>query len=127
MNNTCCTPPAVERTETETAALKQKPRYRVSNSDDAYQIVVELPGVPKSAAKIHIEDSVLTVSTETKSATPESWKALHRELSSTGYELRLRLNSKVDDARMSAQLQDGLLTLTLPLRETAKPREIAIQ
>ena len=58
---------------------------------------------------------------------PETWKPLHRELSDIGYDLRLKLNDRVNEAGLTANLADGILTLILPVKEAAKPRSITVQ
>ena len=86
----------------------------------------ELPGVPKSGVKIDLEDNILTVRGERTSNVPEGMKALHRELSPLSYLLRLRLNTPVEEDKMTAKLEDGVLTLLLPLKVVAKPRQIPV-
>ncbi len=54
------------------------------------------------------------------------WKPLYRELSDVNYQLKLKLNVPVEDSKLSAKLEDGVLTLTLPVKEAAKPRTIAV-
>jgi len=108
----------------ETPSLK--PRYDVINRKDAYDVEVDLPGVKKKGLQIHINQNLLTIRGKRDTAIPSGWKSLHRELGEWDYLLRLRLNTPVDDDRMSANLQDGQLTLHLPLKESAKPRLIEI-
>jgi HSP20 family protein len=105
----------------------QKPLYSVSGTADAYEVRIEMPGVPKTGVKIDFADKVLTVHGERKVATLEGWKSLHRELPSLNYQLRLRLNAPVDEEQLKATMENGILTLLLPVRETAKPRRIAVQ
>lgn len=104
----------------------RKPRYDVRNAEDAYTIRVELPGVTKDSVTIDYDQGVLTLQAQRKAAAPETWKPLHRELNDQSYLLRLKLNAPVDEDKLVAQLVDGVLTLTLPVREAAKPRRIEI-
>lgn len=110
--------------EQETPSLK--PRYDVINRKNAYDVEVDLPGVKKNDLQIHINQNLLTIHGKRDTAVPSGWKSLHRELGKSDYLLRLRLNTPVDDNRMSANLQDGRLTLHLPLKKSAKPRIIKI-
>jgi len=125
--NATCTPstcaPAAPSGVTESV---RKPLYNVNGSSDAYEVRVEMPGVPKSGVKVDLEDNILTVRGERLSNVREGMKALHRELSPLNYLLRLRLNTPVDEDKMNAKLEDGVLTLTLPLKEAAKPRQITV-
>jgi HSP20 family protein len=124
---TCCTPsPSATSAPAKVEQTLRKPRYSTSGTDQAYTIKVELPGVAKDSISIDFDQGVLTIQGQRKSTAPESWKPLHRELNDLGYALRLRLNSQVDEDKVSAQFADGVLTLTLPVRETAKPRQIAV-
>lgn len=106
--------------------MLRKPRYDVRNADDSYTIRVELPGVTKDTVTIDYDQGVLTLQAQRKDHAPEAWKPLHRELNDLGYLLRLKLNAPVDEDKLVAQLTDGVLTLTLPVREAAKPRRIEI-
>ncbi|MBK8036944.1 MAG: Hsp20/alpha crystallin family protein [Verrucomicrobiaceae bacterium] len=125
--NATCTPstcaPAAPSGVTESV---RKPLYNVNRNADAYEVRVEMPGVPKSGVKLDLEDNILTVHGERASNARESLKALHRELSPLNYLLRLRLNTPVDEEKMTAKLEDGVLSITLPLKEAAKPRQITV-
>ena len=120
--NTSACAPAEQREAVPTL----KPRYVVTNDESAYFVRVELPGVVKDAVNIDIDKEVLTITATRKSDVPETWKPLHRELNDLGYALRLKLNARVDEDKLGAQLVDGVLTLTLPIREAAKPRRIEV-
>ncbi len=104
----------------------RKPLYNVNGGPDAYEVRVEMPGVPKSGIKLDLEENLLTVRGERGATVPEGMKALHRELSPLNYLLRLRLNTPVDEEKMTAQLTDGVLTIRLPLQVVAKPRQITV-
>ena len=119
MTATCPTPAA-------TSPELRKPRYDVRSAEDAYTIRVELPGVAKDTVSIDYDQGVLTLQAQQRASVPETWKPLHRELNDQGYQLRLKLNAPVDEDKLVAQLADGVLTLTLPIREAAKPRRIEV-
>jgi HSP20 family protein len=126
MNATCSPSTSAPATSGVTESLR-KPLYNVNGNADAYEVRVELPGVPKNGVKLDLEDNILTVRGERNTTVPEGMKALHRELSPLNYLLRLRLNTPVDEDKMTAKLEDGVLTISLPLKQTAKPRQIQIQ
>jgi len=104
-----------------------KPRYQVAGAQDKYQIRVELPGVKKEGLEVRLDKSILTLRAKKTVAALPGWKPLHRELPNLDYLLRLKLNAPVDDAKLTAKLEDGVLTLELPLKEAAKPRRIEVQ
>ncbi len=125
MNATCSPSTCAPATSGVTESLR-KPLYNVNGNAEAYEVRVELPGVPKSGVKLDLEDNILTVRGERTSNVPEGMKALHRELSPFSYLLRLRLNTPVEEDKMTAKLEDGVLTLLLPLKVVAKPRQIPV-
>ena len=125
MNTTCSPSSCAPATSGVTESLR-KPLYNVNGNAEAYEVRVELPGVPKGGVKIDLEDSILTIRGERNANVPEGMKTLHREISPLSYLLRLRLNTPVDDEKMAAKLEDGVLTLRLPLKEVAKPRQIPV-
>jgi HSP20 family protein len=125
MNTTCSPRPCAPATSGVTESLR-KPLYNVNGNAEAYEVRVEMPGVPKSGVKLDLEDNILTVRGERNTTVPEGMKALHRELSPLSYLLRLRLNTPVEEDKMTAKLEDGVLTLRLPLKEVAKPRQIPV-
>jgi HSP20 family protein len=125
MNTTCSPRTCTPATSGVTESLR-KPLYNVNGNAEAYELRVELPGVPKSNVKLDLEENILTVRGERSTTVPEGMKALHRELSPLSYLLRLRLNAPVSEELMTAKLEDGVLTLRLPLKEVAKPRQIPV-
>ncbi|MEZ5387155.1 MAG: Hsp20/alpha crystallin family protein [Prosthecobacter sp.] len=126
MNATCSSSTSAPATSGVTESLR-KPLYNVNGNAEAYELRVEMPGVPKNGVKLDIDDNVLTVRGERNSSVPEGMKALHRELSPLNFLLRLRLNTPVDEEAMNAKLEDGVLTIRMPLKQTAKPRQIQVQ
>ncbi|HEY1052680.1 MAG TPA: Hsp20/alpha crystallin family protein [Prosthecobacter sp.] len=125
MNATCPPRSCAPATSGVTESLR-KPRYNVKGTADAYEVRVEMPGVSKNGVKIDLDDNVLTLRGERASSVPEGFKTLHRELSPLSYLLRLRLNTPVDEDKMAAKLEDGVLVLSLPIKEAAKPRQIPV-
>lgn len=129
MNTPCCPASSTSAVAAAPSAapLARRPRYTVENSPEAHTLRVDLPGVAKEAVTLKLEEGLLHLTAARASTVPESWKPLHRELSDAGYELRLRLNDRIDESRLTAQLEHGVLTVTLPVRETVKPRSITIE
>jgi HSP20 family protein len=126
MNATCTHSTCAPAAPSGVTESLRKPLYHVNGNAEAYEVRVEMPGVPKSGVKLNLEDNILTVRGERTSNAREGLKALHRELSALNYLLRLRLNTPVNEEKMTAKLEDGVLAITLPLRQTAKPRQITV-
>jgi HSP20 family protein len=101
------------------------PLADLSETDDAYVVQAELPGIRKDQVDIQLMDRELVISGEI----PEPGEHGHRHRSSrrTGrFELRTYLPGDVKADAVSAQLSEGVLTVTVPKSEAAKPRKIEI-
>lgn len=103
-----------------------RPRYEVEETDAAYGITVFLPGVSKPGLEITDEEGELRIAGKRAAWLPAGVVALHRESSDAAYELVLAHDNTVDTGRIVAELTDGILKLSLPKAESAKPRKIAI-
>lgn len=127
--STRCTPANTQRATPGAGVTEslQRPLYNVGGNAEVYEVRVQLPGVPKGGVKIDLDENVLSIRGERQSSTPEGWKTLHREISTQNYQLRLRLNVPVDEDNLTANLENGVLTVKLPVKEAAKPRRVEVQ
>ncbi len=125
---TTCNLSRTEQAATPEVAAKDftKPRYQASQDKEGYHLSVSVPGVGKSGVSLSLLDDVLTVTAERSDVVPESWKPIATELPQSDYRLRLRLDNKIDADRIAAQLENGVLKVTLPLKEADKPRVIEV-
>jgi len=90
-------------------------------------VVVELPGVTKEDVKISLEEGLLTIKGERKtSGLPDGARWIRSERSSGGFARAIQLPHPVKADSVSAELVNGLLRITLPKAEEARPREIHI-
>ena len=90
--------------------------------------MAELPGVKQEDLKISLENQVLTLRGEKKQVAEENTERVHRyERSYGAFERTFSLPSTVDAERIEANFADGLLTVTLPKAERARPRQIEIR
>jgi len=105
--------------------LAYSPAVDILRTDDALTLVADLPGVKKADLEIGIEDGVLTISAPVVDVEARH-KPVYREYGVGGYVRRFTLSDKIDQARISAELEDGVLTVTLPKAERLKPRKIEV-
>jgi len=103
-----------------------QPSYNVKETDDGYQLTAYLPGVNKKDLSITDEDGVLTIRGERSWKQPSEWTSLYRESRDLAYGLSLNHENAVDADKITAELVDGVLRLTLPKTEASKPRKIAV-
>jgi HSP20 family protein len=97
--------------------------------DDGNQFVLkaEVPGMSKDDLQIKIQGNYLELSGSNQSDTPEGYKAHRVERTATAFTRSFTLTTDVDADKVEAELGDGILTLTLPKVEAAKPRQVAIK
>ena len=106
-------------------------RYYVQNTDiyetdDALTVVMEIPGVEKKDVEVNIENDVLRVEGRIDFAKYEGLEPLYTEYNVGHFARTFTLSNKIDQQQITAQLDDGVLTLTLKKAREALPRKIAI-
>lgn len=101
------------------------PSVDIFQTDDAITLMADLPGVSKDDLDIDLKDSVLTI-TGSVGDTEDRPRTVYREYGIGGYMRRFTLSDKIDQARISADLKDGVLTVVLPKAESLKPRKVKI-
>ena len=101
------------------------PPTDVSETDDAYEIDVDVPGVKRDDINIEMADRELVISGEFKER--ESTGILRRGTRRTGqFEFRAVLPSEINAEGVEATLNEGVLSVKVPKAEAAKPRRIEI-
>jgi HSP20 family protein len=108
------------------------PRMNVSESDSAYDVEVELPGVPKENVKVSIDKNRVSIEAEIRSHPIEAQngsgaKQLHTERHVKRYLRSFTLPVELDDAGAAARMEHGVLLLRLPKKQAAQPKQIQIQ
>jgi HSP20 family protein len=104
------------------------PAVDIFEDKDAVKIVAELPGVKPDDVKLSLESNLLTIRGEKKQEAEERSERVHRyERSYGSFERAFALPSTVDGEKISAEYQNGILTVTVPKAERARPREIPVR
>lgn len=88
--------------------------------------VVELPGMRKEDIEISLQDGTLSISGERKDERSQENGATRTERSAGKFRRTITLPTRVDANKVSASYKDGILTVTLPKAEEAKPKQIQI-
>jgi HSP20 family protein len=94
------------------------PGYDCQEHGDAMKLVVFVPGVGASGVEIEARDADLMVTARKQHFVRVNFTALHLENAQLDYQLRLRLGHGFDYGAMTAEIRDGVLTITLPKRST---------
>ena len=102
------------------------PNTDIYESEDALNVVMEMPGVEKSNVEVGIEDGALKVYSRIDFSKYERLQPVYTEYNIGHYARSFRLSSKIDQTKIRAQMNDGVLSLVLPKVEEAKPRVISV-
>jgi HSP20 family protein len=103
------------------------PPVDFSETEDAYVLRFDLPGVPKDAVELTIEDYVLTLAGERKAANvAEGERAIRRERVTGRFHRSLALPGTADTSQVDAKYHDGVLEITIAKSKETKPHKIDI-
>lgn len=102
------------------------PKTNLYDAGDHLEMKVEVPGMAKDDLNIRIQGNYLEISGAKKPDTPEGYTVHRVERNMANFSRSFTLPSDVDAEKVAANLANGLLTLTLPKSEAAKPKQITI-
>ena len=103
------------------------PAIDVRETEDCFEFTAELPGLTKDEVEITIEDKVLTLSGERKFEGDEERNGYHRiERAYGSFSRSFTLPNEVDQEKVKAVFENGLLAVSIPKAEQVKPRKIEI-
>ena len=102
------------------------PEVDIFETQDGYVLQAEMPGVNKNGLEITLEGNEITIVGH-REVEPLSGEALFRESRHADYQRVFELDPAIDTARISAKVDQGVLTLTLPKSEKVKPRKITVE
>jgi HSP20 family protein len=110
-------------TRDETAYIA--PPVDIFENEEALIVVVDLPGVDRDGVDIRVEDDILTIKGTAKYKQPAG--TLRQEFNLQGYYRQFQLSDEVDQSKISAESNNGVLTITLPKAEKKKPKQIKVK
>lgn len=102
------------------------PTTDIYETDTALTVVMEMPGVEKKDIDVNLENDTLRVEGRIDFSKYEGFEPLYTEYNVGHFARAFTLSRKIDQQQIGAQLEDGVLTLTLPKAKEAQPRRIAI-
>ena len=111
------------------AGSNRTPRFMpmdLCKLDDHYVLTADLPGVDPGSVDVDVDNGTLTISAHRTARSEDSVQWLANERFFGTYRRQLSLGDGVDAAAISATYENGVLTVTIPVAEKAKPRKIAI-
>ena len=102
------------------------PNADIYETPNELEVVLEMPGIEKGNVDIKVEDDVLHVEGRLDLSKYGGLQPLYTEYNVGHYARSFQLSSKIDQNKIAAEMKDGVLSLTLPKVEEAKPRTIRI-
>lgn len=120
-------PSTVEKDQTP--ATREDSRFLVPpvdiyETESTLVVIADLPGVDKDDLNIHVEDDILTIDANAHDGLPG--ESLRDEFRLMRFHRQFTLSDQVDQEKIAAGLDHGVLTITLPKAEAAKPRQIPV-
>ena len=113
--------------ETELSTRSWAPPVDIYETEDAIVLKAELPGVDPKDVDVRVEDNTLYLKGERKFEKEVKEQNYHRvERSYGSFARSFSLPNSISADKVKAEFKDGLLTLTMPKREEAKPKTIKI-
>jgi HSP20 family protein len=95
-------------------------------SGDHYVLHADLPGVDPGSVDVGVENNTLTIKAERSERTEDGVQWISSERFTGTYMRQLALGDGIDADKISATYVNGVLTVTLPVAERAKPRRVSI-
>jgi len=116
-----------KKEETTIPARIFVPTTDIYETDDSLTVVMEMPGVDKKDVELRLEDDVLKVDGRLDFAKYQGLQPVYTEYNIGHYSRSFSLSSKIDQSKISAEMNDGVLSLVLPKVEETKPRTIQVK
>jgi HSP20 family protein len=104
------------------------PSMEIRETEDAYLLEADVPGIPKDAIDITVEDNRVTIKGERKIEESKEGEGYHRTERRYGsFERSFTVRDGFDTEKVEASVEHGVLRLTLPKRAEQKPRRIEVK
>ncbi|ACC74341.1 Hsp20/alpha crystallin family protein [Paraburkholderia phymatum] len=102
------------------------PAVDIFEDAHAVTLLADLPGVPREKLDVKVHDGSLTIEAESVIPVPASLALTHAEIRAPYFSRRFTVSDDFDASKIEASLKDGVLRLTIPRRDEAKPRRIEV-
>jgi len=103
------------------------PDVDVWEDTDGITLVADLPGVSKEGLNVRVDNDTLLIECEANLDMPQGMEAVYAEVRTPHFRRSFALSGELDAARIDAKLKDGVLTVTIPKAEAAKPHRIEVR
>ena len=118
----------LEKQNTNGSAVRQEyvaPNVNIFETQEGYVLQAEMPGVGKDGLEITLEGNEIAI-TGRRNPETVTGETLFRESNKADYRRVFELDPAIDTSKVSAKIEQGVLTVTLPKSERVKPRKIQV-
>ncbi|MDQ7731906.1 Hsp20/alpha crystallin family protein [Halomonas sp. SpR1] len=119
--------PLQQRGEQQREKETLLPAVDIIEEPNALKLVADMPGVTHETLKVELDNNVLSLEGEIALNMPEGLSALHAEVRGQRFARRFNLSHEVDSDAITATIVNGVLTLTLPKKDSHRTRRIEVQ
>lgn len=116
-----------EATQRALRADSLLPAVDIFEEGNALHILADMPGVTRESLRIEVDSNVLSLEGDVAIDMPETLSAIYAEVRAQRYARRFTLSHEVDSDAIEARIDNGVLHLVLPKKETHRRRRIEIQ
>jgi HSP20 family protein len=118
----------VEKAQEQTRPMRAfLPTADIFETEDALTVVLEMPGVDRDNIDVNVENGVLMIEGRIDFSKYEGLQPVYSEYNIGPFRRSFRISSRIDQDKIKAEMRDGVITLTLPKAEEAKPRRIEVR
>ena len=103
------------------------PPVDIFEDDSGITLLADLPGVSRDRLGVRVDGDSLTIEGTAEVAGPRQMELVYGEAQPPVYRREFSLSRELDASRIEAQLKDGVLRLTIPKAEEARPRRIEVR
>lgn len=103
------------------------PAVDIFENDEAITLLADMPGVAANDLEVDLDEGVLTITGRAKDGAGDKEQEVMTEFGAATFQRKFTLSGSVDQAKIEARLDDGVLRLQLPKSERAKPRKIKVR
>lgn len=103
------------------------PVATLSEKPEEYELKIEIPGIGKDEAELHIEGRTLTLRTHSKYQNPAGFRPVATEFERVNYAISVDLPELADPATLAAKMANGILTIAIKKRPETQAKKIDIQ
>ncbi|MDZ7785153.1 MAG: Hsp20/alpha crystallin family protein [Halioglobus sp.] len=120
-------------TNKETAAkevaeqrLVLRPAVDIFENGESIELYADVPGVTEEGLSVEVDGKTLTVQGDIQIDMPNEMRSLYADVRSTRYQRAFTLSDELDTGAIRAELNDGVLAVTIPKKEEVRPRKIEV-